>query len=175
VHVLQFFELRQERSGFRSVAAVFFEPRDPLTLLDYVLCALLNVRFCLSQVSLRHLSADGEIYEEALSPASTSSIGDHRRLRRVTEQAGSSQCPKVHQSAPLLACLQSEPSPRLAKTDLKFCCHYCCNFRARSTSFAKNADQWGGDLDLHQNPTCHANSGAKAHMQTLNRDHGLIC
>ena len=52
VHLLQFFQLRQQPSGVGSVVTVSLELRDSITLLAYVSLANRNMPLWLFQVQL---------------------------------------------------------------------------------------------------------------------------
>src|SRR5262245_34670569 len=58
VLILQLFELRQECSRLEGVVTVSFQFRKPFALLPYVFCTHRNMRFCLLQMPLQHLSAN---------------------------------------------------------------------------------------------------------------------
>ena len=67
VHLLQFFELRQQPSGVGSVVTVSLELRDSITLLAYVSLANRNMPLCLFQVQLSHLPIDRGTKMKAMS------------------------------------------------------------------------------------------------------------
>ena len=114
VLILQIFELRQECSRLKGVVTVSFQFRKPFALLPHVFCTHRNMRFCLLQMPLQHLSANRVtrasncIFLLFLEPMA--SIGDNLTRAR---KAAPCQCSRVHQIELKPFSRNCEPAPAL--------------------------------------------------------------
>jgi len=139
VYLLHFFKLLQERPGSRSVVTASLESRDQLTLLDYVLSALRDMRFRLLQMPLQHLSIDRIKPRRPvflLLRQTPAGIGDH--IARPSKQVHVNIQKLITARSSFVAGNVSRPQIFLSPGAF-YCCGHCCSLVIKSLGFA---EQW---------------------------------